>query len=128
MKIHESNLKDPRLLNLVKSMGYTLVGFNMDECNYKYNTAATPGQIAEVFNAMFTKQMDAFCRRCKVLWSPRVQARSKVGQLYSRRGSSPVAHDGKTSQDATTKSAGSRFTAVTSVLAIVPALVFAYLL
>ncbi|KAF9096081.1 hypothetical protein BGX23_011997 [Mortierella sp. AD031] len=59
MKIHESNLKDPRLLNLVKSMGYTLVGFNMDE----YNTAATSGQIAEVFNAMFTKQMDAYGRK-----------------------------------------------------------------
>jgi len=63
MKIHESNLKDPRLLNLVKSMGYTLVGFNMDEYDYKYNTAQTSAQIAEVYNAMFTKQMDAYGRK-----------------------------------------------------------------
>lgn len=63
MKIHESNLKDPRLLNLVKNMGYTLVGFNMDEYDYKYNTAATSAQIAEVYNAMFTKQMDAYGRK-----------------------------------------------------------------
>ncbi|KAF9209199.1 chitin deacetylase [Haplosporangium sp. Z 27] len=63
MKIHEANLKDTRLLNLAKSMGYTLVGFNMDEYDYKYNTAATSGQIAQVFNAMFTKQMDAYGRK-----------------------------------------------------------------
>ncbi|KAI1316375.1 chitin deacetylase [Mortierella claussenii] len=63
IKIHESNLKDARLVNLVKSMGYTLVGFNMDEYDYKFNTAATSGQIAEVFNTMFTKQMDAYGRQ-----------------------------------------------------------------
>ncbi|KAF9386813.1 chitin deacetylase [Podila verticillata] len=63
MKVHESNLKDPRLLNLVKSMGYTLVGFNLDEYDYKYNTAANSGQIAEVYNAMFSKQMDAYGRK-----------------------------------------------------------------
>ncbi|KAG0346137.1 chitin deacetylase [Podila humilis] len=63
MKVHESNLKDARLLNLVKSMGYTLVGFNLDEYDYKYNTAATAGQIAEVINAMMTKQNDAYGRK-----------------------------------------------------------------
>ncbi|KAF9435922.1 chitin deacetylase [Entomortierella beljakovae] len=63
MKIHEANLKDARLLNLVKSMGYTLVGFNMDEYDYKYNTAATSSQIAEVYNSMFSKQMDAYGRK-----------------------------------------------------------------
>ncbi|KAF9420584.1 chitin deacetylase [Podila epigama] len=63
MKVHESNLKDARLLNLVKSMGYTLVGFNLDEYDYKYNTPATSGQIAEVFNAMFSKQNDAYGRK-----------------------------------------------------------------
>ncbi|KAF9319996.1 chitin deacetylase [Podila horticola] len=63
MKIHESNLKDARLLNLVKSMGYTLVGFNLDEYDYKYNTAATAGQIGEVFNAMFSKQNEAYGRK-----------------------------------------------------------------
>ncbi|KAI8360208.1 hypothetical protein B0O80DRAFT_369425, partial [Mortierella sp. GBAus27b] len=63
MKIHESNLKEARLLNLVKSMGYTLVGFNMDEYDYKYNTAATSGQIAGVYDAMFSKQMDAYGRK-----------------------------------------------------------------
>ncbi|KAG0230502.1 chitin deacetylase [Actinomortierella wolfii] len=63
IKIHESNLKDSRLLNLVKSMGYTLVGFNLDEYDYKYNTAATSGQIANVFDSMFAKQMDAYGRK-----------------------------------------------------------------
>ncbi|KAG0017056.1 chitin deacetylase [Podila clonocystis] len=63
MKVHESNLKDARLLNLVKSMGYTLVGFNLDEYDYKYNTAATAAQIGEVFNTMFTKQNDAYGRK-----------------------------------------------------------------
>ncbi|KAG0074905.1 chitin deacetylase [Podila epicladia] len=63
MKVHESNLKDARLLNLVKSMGYTLVGFNLDEYDYKYNTAETAGQIGEVFNAMFTKQNEAYGRK-----------------------------------------------------------------
>ncbi|KAF9358766.1 chitin deacetylase [Mortierella sp. AD094] len=63
MKIHESNLKDSRLLNLAKSMGYTLVGFNMDEYDYKYNTAATSSQIAQVYNAIFSKQIDAYGRK-----------------------------------------------------------------
>ncbi|KAF9939805.1 hypothetical protein BGZ67_008913 [Mortierella alpina] len=63
MKIHESNLKDTRLLNLVKSMGYTLVGFNMDEYDYKYNNAQAASQIAEVYNGMFSKQMDAYGRK-----------------------------------------------------------------
>ncbi|KAG0261129.1 hypothetical protein DFQ27_003134 [Actinomortierella ambigua] len=63
IKVHESNLKDSRLLNLVKSMGYTLVGFNLDEYDYKFNTAATSGQIADVFDSMFAKQMDAYGRK-----------------------------------------------------------------
>ncbi|KAK3825227.1 MAG: hypothetical protein J3Q66DRAFT_277417, partial [Benniella sp.] len=63
MKIHESNLKDPRLLNIAKSMGYTLVGFNMDEYDYKYNAAATAGQIVDVYSFMFSKQMDAYGRK-----------------------------------------------------------------
>ncbi|KAF9417650.1 chitin deacetylase [Entomortierella beljakovae] len=63
MKIHEANLKDPRLLNIATSMGYNLVGFNMDEYDYKYNTPAQSGQIAEVYNAMFSKQMDAYGRK-----------------------------------------------------------------
>ncbi|KAG0329413.1 hypothetical protein BGZ99_002124 [Dissophora globulifera] len=63
MKVHESNLKDARLLNLVKSMGYTLVGFNMDEYDYKYNSVATSSKIAEVYSAIFTKQADAYGRK-----------------------------------------------------------------
>ncbi|KAF9345688.1 chitin deacetylase, partial [Mortierella sp. AD094] len=63
MKIHEANLKDPRLLNIANSMGFTLVGFNMDEYDYKYNSVATAGQIAEVYNSMFSKQMDAYGRK-----------------------------------------------------------------
>ncbi|KAF9110297.1 chitin deacetylase [Mortierella sp. AM989] len=67
MKIHEANLKDPRLLNIATSMGYTLVGFNMDEYDYKYNSVATAGQIAEVYNAMFSKQMDAYGRKASYI-------------------------------------------------------------
>ncbi|KAI1314349.1 chitin deacetylase [Mortierella claussenii] len=63
MKVHESNLKDSRLLDLVKNMGYTLVGFNMDEYDYNYNTVATAGQIADVYSAMFRKQEDAYGRK-----------------------------------------------------------------
>ncbi|KAF9915479.1 hypothetical protein BX616_006068 [Lobosporangium transversale] len=59
-KVHESNLKDTQLLSLVKFMGYSLVGFNMDEYDYKYNTAATPGQIAEASNTMFLKQTGTY--------------------------------------------------------------------
>ncbi|KAF9966522.1 hypothetical protein BGZ70_002070, partial [Mortierella alpina] len=67
MKVHESNLKDTRLLNLVKSMGYTLVGFNMDEYDYKYNNAQAASQIAEVYNGMFSKQMDAYGRKASYI-------------------------------------------------------------
>ncbi|KAF9280144.1 chitin deacetylase [Mortierella alpina] len=63
LKIHESNLKDTRLLNLVKSMGYTFVGFNMDEYDYKYNNAQAASKIAEIYNSMFSKQMDAYGRK-----------------------------------------------------------------
>ncbi|KAF9330765.1 hypothetical protein BGZ91_012389 [Linnemannia elongata] len=50
IKIHESNLKDSRLLNLIKPMNYTLVGFNMHEYDYKG------------FNVMFSQQKDAYSR------------------------------------------------------------------
>ncbi|KAF9149617.1 chitin deacetylase [Linnemannia schmuckeri] len=63
IKLYESNLQDSRLLNLVKSMGYILVGWNMDEEDYKYNTAAKSPQIAEVFDAMFSKQMGSYDRK-----------------------------------------------------------------
>ncbi|KAG0063771.1 hypothetical protein BKA57DRAFT_514726 [Linnemannia elongata] len=193
IKIHESNLKDPRLLNLVKSMGYTLVGFNMDEYDYKYNTAATSTQIAEVFNAMFTKQMDAYGRKAsyvvagydvpttgaasglpKVINTIQAHAYDMVrldgctndktpykkdpilnngyvgdaksfgaveykhgqksvnytpgGNQQNKGVSSPAGNDGKTTQDTTAKSAGSRLTAVASVMAIIPALAIAYFL
>ncbi|KAG0291280.1 chitin deacetylase [Linnemannia gamsii] len=197
MKIHESNLKDSRLLNLVKSMGYTLVGFNMDEYDYKYNSAATSSQIAEVFNAMFTKQMDAYGRKASYVVAgydvpttgaasglPKVintiqahaydmvrldgctndktpykkdpilnngyvgdaksfgAAEYKHGQKsvnftpgggggnQQSKGASPVGgNDGKSTQDTTSKkSAGSRLSAVASVMAIIPALAIAYML
>ncbi|KAG0332455.1 hypothetical protein BG000_009992, partial [Podila horticola] len=31
--------------------------------DYKYNTAATSGQIAEIYNAIFSKQLDAYGRK-----------------------------------------------------------------
>jgi peptidoglycan/xylan/chitin deacetylase (PgdA/CDA1 family) len=194
MKIHESNLKDSRLLNLVKSMGYTLVGFNMDEYDYKYNTAATSSQIAEVFNAMFTKQMDAYGRKASYVVAgydvpttgaasglPKVintiqahgydmvrldgctndktpykkdpilnngfvgdaksfgAAEYKHGQKsvnytpggnQQSKGVSPSGgNDDKSSHgSSSTKSAGSRLSAVASIMAIIPALAIAYLL
>jgi peptidoglycan/xylan/chitin deacetylase (PgdA/CDA1 family) len=196
MKVHESNLKDSRLLNLVKSMGYILVGFNLDEYDYKYNTAATSSQIAEVFNAMFSKQMDAYGRKAsyvvagydvpttgaasglpKVINTIQAHAYDMVrldgcandktpykkdpilnngyvgdaksfgaldykhgqksvnivsgGNQQNKAGSSVGGSDGsgRSTQDtSTTKSAGSRLTVVASVMAVLPALAFAYLL
>ncbi|KAF9924301.1 chitin deacetylase [Linnemannia zychae] len=63
MKVHESSIKDPRLLDIVRSMGYTLVGFNLDEYDYKFNTFDKAGQIAEVYNSVFSKQQDAYGRK-----------------------------------------------------------------
>jgi peptidoglycan/xylan/chitin deacetylase (PgdA/CDA1 family) len=60
MKVHEASIKDLRLLNIVKSMGYSLVGFNLDEYYCKYNTLDKAGHIAEVYNSIFSKQREAY--------------------------------------------------------------------
>ncbi|KAG0218545.1 hypothetical protein BGX33_006865 [Mortierella sp. NVP41] len=67
MKIHKSSIKETRLLETVKSMGYTLVWFNLDEYDYKYNTLASASQIAEVYNSVFAKQMDAYGRKASYI-------------------------------------------------------------
>ncbi|KAF9121098.1 hypothetical protein BGW39_010845, partial [Mortierella sp. 14UC] len=174
------------------SMGYTLVGFNMDEYGYKYNTATTSPQIAEVFNAVFSKQMDAYGRKASYIVAgydvpttgaasglPKVintiQAHAydivrldgctndktlykkdpilnngyvgdakSFGALEYKHGQKSVNYtpggnqqnkstspaggsDGKTTQDTTSKSAGSRLKAVVSIMAVLPVLAFAYL-
>ncbi|KAF9150532.1 chitin deacetylase [Linnemannia schmuckeri] len=67
IKVHEASVKDPRLLDIVKSMGYTLVGFNLDEYDYKYNTFDKADQIAEVYNSIFSKQQDAYERKASYI-------------------------------------------------------------
>ncbi|KAF9129174.1 hypothetical protein BGW39_004404 [Mortierella sp. 14UC] len=67
MKIDVVSLKERRLLDIVKSMGYTLVGFNLDEYDYKYNTINKAGQIAEVYNSVFSKQQEAYGRKASYI-------------------------------------------------------------
>ncbi|KAF9142297.1 chitin deacetylase [Mortierella sp. GBA39] len=67
MKVHEASVKDPRLLDIVKSMGYALVGFNLDEYDYKYNTFDKASQIAEVYNSIFSKQQEAYGRKASYI-------------------------------------------------------------
>ncbi|KAK3838171.1 MAG: hypothetical protein J3R72DRAFT_402687 [Linnemannia gamsii] len=67
MKVHEASLKDPRLLDIVRAMGYRLVGFNLDEYDYKYNTMDKSGQIAEVYDSVFSKQQEAYGRKASYI-------------------------------------------------------------
>ncbi|KAG0276711.1 chitin deacetylase [Linnemannia exigua] len=67
MKVHEASLKDPRLLDIVRTMGYRLVGFNLDEYDYKYNTMDKSGQIAEVYNSVFSNQQEAYGRKASYI-------------------------------------------------------------
>lgn len=63
VRLHDAGLKDPKLEPAIRDMGYTLVGFNLDETDYKYNTREQASQIAQVYETTFLKQEDAFGRK-----------------------------------------------------------------
>ncbi|KAF9949608.1 hypothetical protein BGZ72_008649 [Mortierella alpina] len=63
VRLHDAGLKDPKLEPTIRAMGYTLVGFNLDETDYKYNTREKAPQIADVYEQTFVKQADAFGRK-----------------------------------------------------------------
>ncbi|KAF9980973.1 hypothetical protein BGZ75_007779 [Mortierella antarctica] len=63
VRLHDAGLKDPKLEPTIRSMGYTLVGFNLDETDYKFNTREQAPQIADVYEQTFLKQADAFGRK-----------------------------------------------------------------
>ncbi|KAH7056410.1 hypothetical protein BKA57DRAFT_388522 [Linnemannia elongata] len=63
VRLHDAGLKDPKLEPAMREMGYTLVGFNLDEADYKYNTREQAPQIAGIYESTFAKQADAFGRK-----------------------------------------------------------------
>ncbi|CAO3563932.1 unnamed protein product [Mortierella alpina] len=63
VRLHDAGLKDPKLEPTIRDMGYTLVGFNLDESDYKFNTREQAPQIADVYEQTFVKQADAFGRK-----------------------------------------------------------------
>ncbi|KAF9150275.1 hypothetical protein BG015_007915, partial [Linnemannia schmuckeri] len=63
VRLHDAGLKDPKLEPAMRDMGYTLVGFNLDEADYKYNTREQASQIAGIYESTFAKQADAFGRK-----------------------------------------------------------------
>ncbi|KAG0028834.1 hypothetical protein BGZ82_008238 [Podila clonocystis] len=63
VRLHDASLKDPKLEPAMRDMGYTLVGFNLDEADYKFNTREQASQIAQVYETTFVKQADAFGRK-----------------------------------------------------------------
>ncbi|KAF8981040.1 hypothetical protein BGZ52_003346, partial [Haplosporangium bisporale] len=63
VRVHDAGLKDPKLEPALRDMGYTLVGFNLDEADYKFNTREQASQIAQIYETAFTKQADAFGRK-----------------------------------------------------------------
>ncbi|KAI8353050.1 hypothetical protein B0O80DRAFT_415547 [Mortierella sp. GBAus27b] len=63
VRLHDAGLKDPKLEPTIRDMGYTLVGFNLDEADYKFHTREQAPQIAGIYESTFSKQYDAFGRK-----------------------------------------------------------------
>ncbi|KAG0249340.1 hypothetical protein BG011_009393 [Mortierella polycephala] len=63
VRLHDAGLKDTKLEPIIRQMGYTLVGFNLDQADYKYNTREQSDKIAEIYDTTFKKQADAFGRK-----------------------------------------------------------------
>lgn len=63
VRLHTTVLKDPKLEPVMRNMGYTLVGFNLDEADYKFNTRDQANQIAQIYDTTFAKQAYAFGRK-----------------------------------------------------------------
>ncbi|KAG0234334.1 chitin deacetylase [Actinomortierella wolfii] len=63
IRLHEGSVKDPKLEPLLRQMGYMLVGFNLDEADYKYTSREQASQIANIYETTFNKQAEAFGRK-----------------------------------------------------------------
>ena len=63
VRLHDAGLKDAKLEPVMRDMGYTLVGFNLDQADYKFNTREQAPQIAAIYESTFAKQYDAFGRK-----------------------------------------------------------------
>ncbi|KAF9978723.1 chitin deacetylase [Actinomortierella ambigua] len=63
VRLHEASSKDARLESLLRQMGYLLVGFNLDEADYKYTNHEQAAQIATIYETTFAKQAEAFGRK-----------------------------------------------------------------
>ncbi|KAF9181389.1 hypothetical protein BGZ51_005456 [Haplosporangium sp. Z 767] len=63
VRLHDAGLKDPKLEPTIRQMGYTLVGFNLDQADYKFNTREKANKIAEIYDTTFKQQADAFGRK-----------------------------------------------------------------
>lgn len=63
VRLHDAGLKDPMIEPTIRDMGYTLVGFNLDEADYKFNTREQASQIAQIYETTFAKQADAYGRK-----------------------------------------------------------------
>ncbi|ORZ21874.1 hypothetical protein BCR41DRAFT_284358, partial [Lobosporangium transversale] len=63
VRLHETGAKDRKLESTLRDMGYTLVGFNLDEADYKFNTREQASQIAAIYESTFKKQADAYGRK-----------------------------------------------------------------
>ncbi|KAG0265294.1 chitin deacetylase [Actinomortierella ambigua] len=63
VRLHEATAKDSRLEALLRKMGYLLVGFNLDEADYKFTNHEQAPQIAQIYETTFSKQAEAFGRK-----------------------------------------------------------------
>ncbi|KAI8595856.1 hypothetical protein EDD21DRAFT_389999 [Dissophora ornata] len=67
VRLHDAGLKDAKLEPTIRSMGYTLVGFNLDQADYKFTSRDKANQIASIYESTFSKQADAFGRKASYI-------------------------------------------------------------
>ncbi|KAI9019217.1 hypothetical protein CLU79DRAFT_254691 [Phycomyces nitens] len=58
VRLHYSQPEDVRLENLIRGLGFTLVSYNLDTMDYNFKN--NPEGIADLYNQVFTKQLDTY--------------------------------------------------------------------
>ncbi|ORX57522.1 glycoside hydrolase/deacetylase [Hesseltinella vesiculosa] len=58
VRLHYSQPEDYRLEHIVRSMGYTLIAYNLDPQDYNYK--GNPAGIGDFFRSSFAKQLDTY--------------------------------------------------------------------
>ncbi|CEP20009.1 hypothetical protein [Parasitella parasitica] len=58
VRLHYSQPEDIRLENIIRSMGYTLVSYNLDTMDYNYKN--NPEGISDLYKEIFAKQIDTY--------------------------------------------------------------------